>query len=84
MPSEQRLHPASLLFAFARSVKAFALPYLFVLFTASRSSATDQLRTRWGAERELEAWAMVLLIPSALAAIARYLSSIFGTKPPSW
>ena len=28
MPSEQRLHPASLVFAFGRSLKTFALPGL--------------------------------------------------------
>jgi putative membrane protein len=75
MPSEQRLHPASLLFSFGRSLRAFALPYLLVLFTASRSSAPSvpfgsvaTPNVNW------EAWAMILLIPSALAAIARYLS----------
>ena len=75
MPSEQRLHPASLLFAFARSLKAFALPYLFVLFTASRSSGPPINFGPVGVRNaNWEAWAMVLLIPSALAAIARYLS----------
>ena len=75
MPSEQRLHPASLLFAFGRSLKAFVLPYLLVLFTASRSSRPP---ANFGPiplrDANWEAWAMVLLIPSALAAIARYLS----------
>jgi putative membrane protein len=75
MPSEQRLHPASLLFSFGRSLRAFALPYLLVLFTASRSSGPS---VTFGPVRtpnvNWEAWAMILLIPSALAAIARYLS----------
>ena len=31
MPSEQRLHPISILFAFGGSLKAFALPGLLVL-----------------------------------------------------
>src|SRR5512134_589776 len=82
MPSEQRLHPASLLFAFARSLRAFVLPYLLVLFTASRSSTPpinfgpEQMR-----DGNWEAWAMVLLIPSALAAIARYLSFHIRYEP---
>jgi len=73
MPSEQRLHPASVLFAFGRSLKTFAVPGLLVLFTTSRSSGGPDgsfgaLPVNW------EAWAMLLLIPSALVAIARYLS----------
>jgi putative membrane protein len=76
MPSEQRLHPASLLFAFGRSLKAFALPYLLVLLTASRSTGGPPINfgpvpmpvANW------EAWTMLLLIPSAVAAITRYLS----------
>jgi putative membrane protein len=62
MPSEQRLHPVSILFLFGRSLKAFAVPGLLVLFTTSRSSG--------GAEF----WMMLLLIPSAFVAVARYLS----------
>jgi uncharacterized membrane protein YdbT with pleckstrin-like domain len=75
MLSEQRLHPASLLFAFGRSLKAFAVPYLLVLFTASRSGGP---RINFGPVPvptvNWEAWAMLLLIPSAVAAVARYLS----------
>jgi putative membrane protein len=75
MRSEQRLHPASLLFAFGRSLKAFALPYLLVLFTASRSSAPPVGFGSFPArDGNWEAWALILLIPSVLAAIARYLS----------
>jgi putative membrane protein len=75
MPSEQRLHPASLIFAFARSLKAFVLPYLLVLFTARRSSTPPvNIGPVPMRDANWEAWAMVLLVPSALAAIARYLS----------
>jgi putative membrane protein len=63
MPSEQRLHPLSMLFAFGKSLKAFALPGLVVLFTTSRRPGSDA-----------EAWLMLLLIPSAAVSIARYLS----------
>ncbi len=37
MPSEQRLHPASLVFAFARSVKTFAVPGLVAAFGLGRA-----------------------------------------------
>jgi putative membrane protein len=63
MPSEQRLHPVSILFGFGKSLKAFAVPGLLVLFTASRRSGPNY-----------EVWLMLLLIPSAAAAVARYLS----------
>ena len=73
MPSEQRLHPASILFAFGRSLKTFALPGLLVLLTAGGSSggpggSFGRLPGNW------EVWMMLLLIPSALRAVARYLS----------
>ena len=37
MPSEQRLHPVSILFGLGASLKALALPALLVLFTSSSS-----------------------------------------------
>lgn len=75
MPSEQRLHPASLLFAFAASLKAFALPGLLALISFGRAS--DRWRPTFGnvpAPDGWELWLMLFLIPSGLAAIARYLS----------
>ena len=73
MPSEQRLHPASVLFAFAKSAKAFLLPGLLVLLSAGRSSGGPggtfgRLPENW------ELWLMLLMIPSGVAAVARYLS----------
>ncbi len=70
--SEQRLHPASILFAFGRSVRTFALPGLLVLL-AGRSSrgpveSFGRLPGGW------EVWAMLLMIPAAVLALARYLS----------
>ena len=38
MPSEHRLHPASILFALVGSLKAFALPALLLFFSSLRSS----------------------------------------------
>jgi putative membrane protein len=78
MPSEHRLHPSSILFAFAGSVKRFALPALLAMVTSSRTSGTPPFMGRW-AERgpdlsNFEFWLLLLLIPSALAAIATYLS----------
>ena len=73
MPSEQRLHPASVLFAFAKSAKAFLLPGLLVLVSAGRSSGgPDRIFGRLPENWEL--WLMLLMIPSGLAAVARYLS----------
>lgn len=69
MPSEQRLHPISLLFAFSSSLKAFALPGLGVLI-AGRSAA----RSPDSAMESWQLWIMLLLIPAAVHAVANYLS----------
>jgi putative membrane protein len=73
MPSEQRLHPATLFFELAKHVKRFALPALLVIAGTSRSSGgpggmVDRMSDGW------EAWLLVLFVPAALASIARYLS----------
>ena len=67
MPSEQRLHPISMLFAFGSSLKAFALPGLGVLI-AGRSTSRNNDFPNW------EFWIMLLLIPAFLHALANYLS----------
>jgi len=75
MPSEQRLHPASLVFAFARSLKTFAVPGLVAALSLGRASSP--WRPTFGAWRPpdtWELWLMLLVIPSVLAAVARYLS----------
>jgi putative membrane protein len=63
MPSEQRLHPVSILFSFGKSLKAFAVPGLIVLVTAARRPGPN-----------VELWMMLMLIPGAIAAVVRYLS----------
>jgi putative membrane protein len=63
MPSEQRLHPASMLFSFGKSLKAFAVPGLVGLLIATRRPGPN-----------FDGWLMVLLIPAAIVAIVRYLS----------
>jgi putative membrane protein len=63
MPSEERLHPVSILFSFGRSLKAFALPGLLGLVIAARRPGPN-----------VDAWMMLFLIPAAIVAIVRYLS----------
>ena len=63
MPSEERLHPVSILFSFGRSLKAFALPGLVGLVIAVRRPGPN-----------VDAWMMLFLIPAAVLAVVRYLS----------
>jgi putative membrane protein len=65
-----------MLFAFAGSLKSFALPALFVALTAGRGSGggTGRWGPRGGEMANWEFWLLLMLIPSALLAIARYLS----------
>ncbi len=73
MPSEQRLHPASILFALAGSLKALAVPALLLMLGTSRSSGAPG-RFFGAPQGNWEVWAMFLLIPATGLAIARYLS----------
>lgn len=73
MPSEQRLHPATLLFELAKHVKQFALPALVVIAGMSQSTGGPggmfgRLPDGW------EAWLLVLFVPATIASIARYVS----------
>lgn len=73
MPSEQRLHPATLLFDLVGHVRRFAVPAVLVMFGASRSSdgpggMFNRIPSGW------ESWLLVLLIPAAVTTIARYMS----------
>jgi putative membrane protein len=63
MPSEERLHPLSMLFSFGKSLKAFALPGLVGLVIAARRPGPN-----------VDAWMMLFLIPAAAAAVFRYLT----------
>jgi putative membrane protein len=80
MPSEQRLHPASMLFAFADALKKFALPGLLVLLGAGRSGWSPTFGNARLPEG-MELWLMLLLIPSGLSAILRYLSFRLRYEP---
>jgi len=73
MPSEQRLHPATLLFDLAKQVRRFAVPAVLVLFGASQSSGGPggmfgRVPAGW------EAWLLVLLVPAVAASVLRYLT----------
>ena len=73
MPSEQRLHPATLLFDLAGHIKRFAFPALLVIFGASRSSGGPggmfgRIPSGW------ESWLLILLVPAVIISVARYVS----------
>ena len=73
MPSEQRLHPATLLFDLVKHAKNFAVPAVLVIFGSSRSSGgpwgmSDRIPSGW------ELWLLVLFVPAAIASIVRYLT----------
>jgi len=71
MPSDVRLHPASLLFDLAKHLRNFAFPALLLLFGMSRSS--ESFPFPW-LPTGGELWLLVLLVPALLASVARYLS----------
>ena len=73
MPSEQRLHPATLLFDLAGHIKRFAVPAVLVIFGASQSSGGPggmfgRVPSGW------ESWLLVMLVPAVIISVARYLS----------
>ena len=73
MPSERRLHPASLLFDVAKHLRAFAFPAVLVWFGASRSTGGPggifgDLPAGW------EIWLLVLFVPAVIASATRYLT----------
>jgi putative membrane protein len=86
MPSDHRLHPTSILFALAGSLKAFLLPAVVLMLTTGRSDAPssqnpfgpDRWMNRWATGNveiaNWQFWLLLFLIPSMVAAVARYLS----------
>lgn len=73
MPSEQRLHPATLLFDLAKHLKAFAFPAVLVVLGMSQSSGGPggmfgRMPDGW------ELWLLVLFVPASAVSIARYVS----------
>jgi putative membrane protein len=87
MPSEHRLHPTSIVFALAGSLRTFLLPAVFLMVTSGRSSPPSSDPTTWGpagwmnrwmpgdfAIANWQFWLLLFLIPATLAALARYFS----------
>jgi putative membrane protein len=70
MPSERRLHPATLLFDAVKHLRAFAFPALLVWFGVSQSTGGVFGRVPEG----WEAWLLVLLVPAVIASAMRYLT----------
>lgn len=73
MPSEQRLHPATLLFDLAGHIKRFAIPALLVIVGAARSTGGDGGIVR-GVPAGWEVWLLVMFVPAMIFSVARYLS----------
>jgi putative membrane protein len=84
MPSEHRLHPTSILFALAGSLKAFLLPAVLVLLTNGRSSPDPG---RWSpvgwvnrtlpgdvAIANWQFYLLLFLIPAVLFSLLKYFS----------
>jgi putative membrane protein len=73
MPSEHRLHPATLVFDLARHARNFALPAVLLIFGVSRSSGGpggmfDAIPAGW------EVWLPILFVPAAAVSVSRYLT----------
>src|SRR5690606_18267028 len=65
MPSDQRFHPLTVLFALAGELRTFIAPIIFATFTA---------RSRGG---DAQSWLLIFMIPSLAIAVARYWVSTY-------
>lgn len=65
MPSEHRLHPFSIIFAFLTQIRLFVVPGILVYVGASR---------RGGDWWEWQPWMMLLVVPNAALAVIRYFT----------
>ncbi len=87
MPSDHRLHPSSILFALAGSLRAFLVPAVLLVLTSGRSSPGPSEVGGWGPARWMnrwmpwnfeianwQFWLLLFLIPAMIAALARYFS----------
>ena len=72
MPSEQRLHPATLLFEIVKHLRRFAFPALLVFFGASSSGGPGGMFGRIPAGWEV--WLLVPLVPALVVSVTRYLT----------
>jgi len=69
--SEQRLHPASLLFDTARYARVFLWPALLAFVSGRRRGGPDLASFDYG---DFDVWLWILVIPSVALSVARYLS----------
>src|SRR5690349_7602782 len=87
MPSDHRLHPASIVFALAGSLKAFLLPVVVLILTSGRSSPQASDPGGWGPARWMnrwmpgdmeianwQFWLLLFLIPTTIAALVLYFT----------
>ena len=87
MPSDHRLHPTSILFALAGSLRTFLLPAVLLVLTSGRSSPKPSDTSAWGPAAWMnrwmpgdfeianwQFWLLLFLIPAMIAALARYFS----------
>ena len=84
MPSEHRLHPTSILFALAGTLKALLLPAVLLLLTNGRSSPDpDGWNPAGWVNRALpgdvalanwQFWLLLLLVPATIASLLKYFS----------
>ena len=72
MPSEHRLHPATLLFDVVKHLRTFAFPAVLVWLGARSSGGPDGTFGRMPAGWEV--WLLVLLVPAVAASAVRYLT----------
>lgn len=77
MLSEQRLHPAAILFDLGKQLRNFALPGLLLLFTSSRSAGTSPT---FGAPG-WSAWWLLFIVPAMIMSVTRYLSFRLRYEP---
>lgn len=72
MPSEHRLHPVSVLFALAGSLKAFALPALVLIVSSVLGSSGDGVSGPFGQGWQI--WLGLFLVFGVGGAVLRYLT----------
>jgi putative membrane protein len=78
MPSERRLHPASILFDSFRHIRNFLVPAVLAMFSTSRATAGpfDEFNVP-----NVEAWLILLIVPSVALSVAKYLSFRLRYEP---
>ena len=69
MPSDQRLHPFSILFGLAGQIREFAVPLVLLFVTAGSRGGS------W------ESWTAIFIVPYSLIAIGRYFTYRYRYEP---